>query len=469
MAMSQRPWSARRSWAPYRVILPGVAGAMLLGATLFPWFNDPAGTRLSPWQLPIELGWQWKSSLFNYGLLCALCSLYIFFLTRQSWLLLRAQRRNDPVGLLTIPSQTLASRYRRAGLLCLLPPLLFLFQFLFADMSMIAVIARNQFQLELTRLHLGYQASPEFLPILPFTLHPAHITGRLAMLYDQVGIGYFMPLITVVMLWIAPAFLRRQPLERYQGRRRYNRSQRLWLAGLALVGCILLGRAPAALFSQYQATHYLNVGDYDNTLKWLDLAHFLNPGLNDLVDDHIIRGQAWYFLHPQQPTAESQAYLSTYYQNQNDVYTAYQEMESAWDKYPHTPWLRDALSVSLSHLAETTKPLRGIPQIRLSTAEPALPWLTELVTLDNTNFYAHFTIGRILYELHDYAGSEDHMRRLLHLNQNPEMQSAAYTYISLSRFGLGDFANAREYLYKAQDFDPSYRNNTARQFMSGMR
>ena len=77
--------------------------------------------------------------------------------------------------------------------------------------------------------------------------------------------------------------------------------------------------------------------------------------------------------------------------------------------------------------------------------------------------------GRILCDLHNYSACEAHMRMVLNSNRSLELQSAAYTYIAISRFGSGDFVNAREYLYKAQDFDPTYHNNTARQYMSGMR
>ncbi|GCE24735.1 hypothetical protein KDA_02190 [Dictyobacter alpinus] len=473
MVTSQRrPWSARRCWAPYRVIIPGAAGVSMLIASVLPWFTNPSGTRLIAWQLPVDLGWQLRSGMFNYGLICACCALYIFYVTRQTWLVLRAQNSADPTYLLAAPRVSLTQNYIQAGLLCLVPMVLFLFQFLCADMVTVADVTRQQIQLELARTHLGYQATPEFTPILPFTLHESHIAGRLAMLTNQLSPGWFVPLISMAILFTAKVFLpmRIRLLPLAFPTLRSERRRRNWLLGVAvLLGLIIFGRAPAALACQAQADHFLNVGEYTNALNWLDHARTLNPSFEQSLEYHIARGKAWYFLHPQQPNAESAVYLGDYYRSQNDVYSAYQALQNSWNTYAHTPWLRDEVSLSLIQMAELSRPLRSIPKNSLVSNEPALPWLTELLKIDDTNFYAHFTIGRILYDLHDYSGCEAHMRMVLNIISSPEMQSAAYTYIAMSRFDSGDISNAREYLYKAQNLDPAYRNNTARQHMSGMR
>jgi hypothetical protein len=466
MDMSNRPWSARRSWTPYRVIMPGMAGVLMLVASLLPWFNAPVGEQLTAWQIPVDLGWQLRFSALNYGTLCTCCALYIFFVSRQAWRVYLAQRSADPSSLLMTSQISPVRCYRQAGLFCLIPPLLFLFQFLVVDMGMIADMTGNQIQLELARSHFGYASSPEFMPILPFTLHQMHMTGRAAMLLNQVGIGIFIPLACTLIMLMARSFLPRaqaliagpQPLRR-----------RMMLCGVALLGLIVLGRAPAALASEYQAEHMLSVGNYTNALAWLDRAQALNPSLDMLTEYHILRGQASYFLRPLRPDLEGKAFLGDYALTQNDAYTSYRELRNAWDTYPHTTWLRDEMSISLAKLAEMRNPLKGPQQSRLIRDEPALPWLDEILSVDPNNFYAQFTAGRILYEMHNYSGSEAHMRMVLNINKSFELQSAAYTYIALSRFGLGDFSNAREYLYKAQDFDPTYHNNTARQYMSGMR
>jgi tetratricopeptide (TPR) repeat protein len=471
MSMPDRPWSAHRSWAPYRIILPGIAGVLMLVASIFPWFNDPNGMHLTAWQLPVDLGWQLRFGIVNYGTLCTFCTFYIFFVSKQAWNVHQAQRSADPASLLMTSHLSLTRCYRRAGLLCLVPPLLFLFQFLLVDMGMIAEMTRNQIQLELARYHFGYPFAPELILILPFTLYQLHMTSRLAILLDQTDIGMFVPLLCTLIMFMARSFLPRASTAARIARQQYVMPyrRRIELVIVALLAVIVLGRAPFALANVYQAEHLLSIGNYTAALSWLDHAQQLNPSLDTLSEYHIARGQAWYFLHPQQPDAESSAYLSSYYLAQNDVFTSYQELKNTWSTYPHTSWLRDATSLSLAELAEMQNPLKGPKQVRLRRDEPALPWLDELLSVDQNNFYAQFTEGRILYELHDYSECEAHMRMVLNINRSAELQSAAYTYIALSRFGLHDFANAREYLYKAQDFDPTYHNNTARQHISGMR
>ncbi|WP_201363626.1 tetratricopeptide repeat protein [Dictyobacter formicarum] len=472
MVSSNRPWSAQHSWRPYRVIIPGAAGIVMLIASLCSWFNNPSGTRLMAWQLPVDLGWQLRTGVFNYGALCAGCAIYIFFVTYQSWRVARAESSADPVQMLTAPKLVLASNYVWAALLCLVPPALFLFQFLCSDMSTIAEVTRQQIQLELARSHLGYAATPEYTPILPFLLDSSHLADRFAILTDQLDGGWFIPLFSAGMLLMARAFLplRLRFVETAIADRRPPCLGRSGMLAMGiLLGLIIFGRAPAAMVSEAQAEHLLSVGNYNAAMNWLDSARFLNPELDQLVTYHLARGEAWYYLHPEQPNAESQAYLGHYYRTQKDFYTSYQTMLTTWHSYQHTPWLQDEVSLSLAQMAEVSAPLKGMPNTHLAHDEPALPWLDELLQINNNNFYAQFTVGRILYDLHDYAGCEAHMRMVLNISSSAEMRSAAYTYIALSRFDLGDINNAREYLYKAQDLDPAYRNNTARQHMSGMR
>ena len=448
---------------------PGVAGALMLVTSILPWFNNPNGTHVVTWQLPIDLGWQLRFDSVNYGTLCTCCALYIFFSSKQAWGVYQAQRSAHPASLLMTSHLSINRCYRRAGLLCLVPSLLFLFQFLMVDMGMIAEMTRNQLQLELARSHFGYASAPEFLPILPFTFHQLHLTGRFAILLDQMGIGIFTPLLSTLIMFMAQGFVSLPSSQIVRYHHALSHRRRIMLGIVALLAIIVLGRAPFALASEYQAEHLLNIGNYTDALSWFNHALLLNPSLDTLAEYHVARGQAWYFLHPQQPDAESSAYLSSYYLAQNDVFTSYQTIKNTWDIYPHSSWLRDELSLSLAKLAEMQNPLKGQTQVRFNRDEPALPWLDEMLSIDQNNFYAQFTVGRILYELHDYAGCEAHMRVVLNINQSFELKSAAYTYIALSRFGLHDFMNARKYLYKAQDFDPTYHNNTARQYLSGMR
>ena len=238
---------------------------------------------------------------------------------------------------------------------------------------------------------------------------------------------------------------------------------------LGFLAIIVLGRGPAAFLCTYQAEHLLSTGDYNAVLQWLDTAHLLNPSLDQLAVYHIERGQAEYFLHQQQPNLESRAYLAAYYRQQNDLLSSYQELMEARQQYPHTQWLTDELGLSIERLAELSTPLKGQQIDLLDNDTPALSWLYQLEQIDPTNIYAHYTIGRILYDVHDYSDCESEMRATLALNTLNDVQSSAYTYMALSKIGMGDPIAAREYLFKAQDLDPEYRNNTARQDISGLR
>src|SRR5579859_6478392 len=76
---------ARRGLALYGVIMPLLAGCTMLSASLLPWLIDPLGKAFSAWQLPIDIGWQVRSGIFSYGLLCLCCGLYAFFIAYRTW------------------------------------------------------------------------------------------------------------------------------------------------------------------------------------------------------------------------------------------------------------------------------------------------------------------------------------------------------------------------------------------------
>src|SRR6266478_4293594 len=67
------------------VIIPGVAGCIMACATVLPWLNDPLGEAYSAWELPINIGWQVYSSIFNYGLLCLCCAVLCFVIAYGRW------------------------------------------------------------------------------------------------------------------------------------------------------------------------------------------------------------------------------------------------------------------------------------------------------------------------------------------------------------------------------------------------
>jgi tetratricopeptide (TPR) repeat protein len=184
---------------------------------------------------------------------------------------------------------------------------------------------------------------------------------------------------------------------------------------------------------------------------------------------HIERGHAWYFLHPGQPTADSQVYLAAFYRQQNDLLSSYQELLAAHQRAPETRWVSDEFAVTLERLAEMPHPLNGVLSLRVKREGSSLSWLYQLSRVDPRNVYAHYMIGRIEYDLQDYNQCEVQMLTVLNMNQENNIASSAYTYLALSHIGQGDSITARDYLSKAQDLDPTYRNNIAREEMSGLR
>ena len=458
--------SVRRSWTPYRVIMPGIAGSIMFIASLTPWLLYPTGERFLAWQLPVDIGWQLHSIIFNYGLLCSGCACYIFFIMYMAWkTLLHPALDIETLNGTSTTMRPLAKHMSMAALFCLVPSLLFLLQYLFIDMQSIATLTRGELQILLVKTHLGYGVADQFFPIQSLTFHPLNVSERFGLLLDHSNIGLFLPLVSIAILLSERVLQPGNRIPTDHGKR--GSMMLAVLSGILTI--IVLGRGPTAFLCTYQAEHSLSAGNYNAALQLLDAAHLLNPSLDQLAAYHIERGQAWYFLHPQQPDLESRAYLAAYYRQQNDLLSSYQELMEARLQYPHTQWLTDEISLSIERLAELSTPLKGQQTDLLDNDTSALSWLYQLAQIDPTNIYAHYTIGRILYDIHDYSDSEVQMRSVLALNALNDVQSSAYTYMALSKVSLGDDRAAREYLFKAQDLDPEYRNNMARQSISGLR
>src|SRR5439155_2046156 len=173
---------------------------------------------------------------------------------------------------------------------------------------------------------------------------------------------------------------------------------------------IVLGRGPAALACRFQAEHLLATGDYGDVLVWLDRAAMLNPSLDQLSAYHIERGQAWYYLHPTQLSIESQIYLAATYLKQNDYLSAYQTLMVARQQSLETPapsWLVAELSITVTKLAEMQHPLNGAPEQRVHKDLPSIVWLNTLIRIDPNNVYAHYTLGRVEYDIHDFTACEE--------------------------------------------------------------
>jgi hypothetical protein len=464
MRIHYRAWSAQRSWTPYRIIFPAMAGTVMLAASTQPWLIDPLGERFSAWTLPIDLGWQIQFGVFNYGLLSVACALYSFLLAFRAYKALQtelpAQNATSPRGFSSRNELTLAA------LLCLVPLGLFFLQYLFIDLTSITNLIQHQTQASLMKTHLGYGSATSLLAINPDTFDALDLYSRVAVVVNNLAPGLFLPLVSTFLLLISKTFWPKYTHNTVV----VLRHRRIWwtLAGTLLLG-IILGRGPSALFSTFQAQHLLATGDYTAALSWLDTAHTLNPSLDQLTSYHTLRGQAWYYLRPGEENEEAMLYLSSTYQAQKDYLSSYQTLLVAWYEYNKEPWLQAALSTTLTSLAEQSKPVTGAPTTLLNKDNPALPWLQQLVQFDPSNAYGHYMLSRIFYDEHNYTNSFSQMQSTLDLVQNTNFESIAYTYMGLNSEMLGQLSQARTFLFQAVDLDPGYRNNTARQELSGLR
>src|SRR5579863_5384461 len=469
-----------------------VAGAVMSGASALPWLNMPLGTASSAWHLPIDIGWQFRAGLnigiFNYGLLCMCCACIAFAVAVASW---KPFTRRSPMY------RAIAHRYGLAGCLCLLPLLLFLLQYLFADLAGINQLAQNRIQLLLIQRHYGYTIAQPIIPLDPLAFDISSIQMRVELLLDQLSIGPLLPIISACILI---ALQKRSgggavsgrpqgtPVPYYeaagaavQGRGGDKPRPRLtgWLL-LILALLVVCGRAPAAVVCEYQAKALLAQGNYAQALTWLDRAVFLNPELDQMAWYHIERGQALYYVQPGQQNNESQLYLAATYLQQKASLNAYQELLTAWQSHDSASWVRDEMSNLLEKLIENTRPLSNVtgggfniipitPALEQKNDEISLSWLEVLSSVDSGNVYSHYMIGRINYDLHNYAECRAQMLQVTSMSANPDTLSSAYTYLALSDAGQGNYSDERTLLLEAIASDPAYWNNTAREELSGIR
>jgi tetratricopeptide (TPR) repeat protein len=200
----------------------------------------------------------------------------------------------------------------------------------------------------------------------------------------------------------------------------------------------------------------------------LDAALTLNPALDQVPYYHIERGQAFYALHPNEQSDDSRAYLAFVYRLQGDNLDADQELLAVWHVHPTTPWVVDELSITLERLAEYVQQPNSPPVQRADSDIAAMSWLQILAQIDASNVYGQYLLGRFQYYLHSYDACIARMTRVIQLSRNTDIQSSAYTYMGLSVAGQGDIPRERRLLFEAVKLDPSYRNNTAREELSGL-
>ena len=469
---------------------PAAAGGLRICASVLPWLNDPLNKAKLAWNLPINIGWQFRIDIFNYGLLCLLCAGCSFAAAFVNWKLDRRDMATaraattlhengqqalyssgDPCGR-HVPQ---CSRWSgRAGWLCLLPVLLFLWQYLFADLVSIDQLAQHRIQMLLIQRHFGYAVALPLIPIDPRAFNSSTLLMRLELLVDQLSIG---PLLPIVSAWLLFAAQRRSPVG---PAKKHRKLTRILGWGLSLAFGIVCALPLASVACEYQAKVALAQGNYAQALQWLDGAVILNPQLDNMAYYHVQRGEALYYLQPGQLNDEIRFYLAASYLQEKDNLSAYRELFIVWQTHRGVRWVKDEMDTLLVNLAENVGPLsntRGggfnvrviTPQAEQRNDEVALSWLQVLSYADPANVYSRYMMGRIDYDLGNYTACSTQMAQVLALTHNADIQSSAYTYMALSDAGRGDYIDERALLLQAVALDPAYWNNTAREELSGLR
>lgn len=451
-------------WTPYRVAVPVIAGVVLLLASLLPWFNMPLQKPLSGWQLPVDLGWQFHIPGFSYGILCALSAFYAFFMAYQVIRAIHAENGQRSVADYHPLCISIALAQRRLVVCCFLFVAFFLWQYLLVDMGSMAELSRQEVQYLLISREFGYGVGAQLFPIAdPVSLDIYTLPARFVLLINQLGISPFLPLVVALIL-LSTRHLLPVTTDFVVKRRRS-----LFACLALVVVCLLFMRSIMALVCVHQAEYDLSTGANASALTWLDRAHTLNPSLDQLPSYHVERGQALYYLYPGNTSPESHFYLARNYSRRHDYLESYQELTLAWENGGQAAWYADEFTGTLDRLALLSKPLVGQPYARLNNDNSALPWIQQLLRMDPGNVSGYYLLGRIQYDSYNYSACDATMQKVIDMNRRPEVLSSAYTYIALCRIGRGKIVDGRALLLQAVKLDPEYRNNTAREELSGLR
>lgn len=437
--------------------IPVGVGVLMLFTSFLPWLKDPLGNAYNAWSLPLEFGW-WVglpsvlTRLLSYGLLCTLCGVYVMLVGYASNTSFQWHRY-------------FFKKHILSALVCMVPLLIFCVQYLFVDMPFMAHLAQRETQLLLIQHHFGYHSAAQRIAINPLTLDISSFQERLVLLFDQGSFGLLGPCLSC---WLLLEYHRRDALPQPEP---LHRAYARWPVIAGIVALLLFfGRAPFGMFCESQANGALAAGNYTPALQWLNAAQLFNPLLNDVAFFHRERGQALYFLHnDDEQNDDSRVYLAAAYRNQGNLFDAYQQLLIPWKTHRTLSWTNEDLTITLEMLAESKKPLKVQPHIALNTEEAALQWLQILSEVDASNVYSRYATGRINYELQDYKGCTIQMQHVLTMSTNSEIQSSVYTYVGLSEEAQGYYALSREVLLRAVKLDPYYRNNVAREELSGLR
>jgi len=450
MLKFERTWLLIRNH-PVKYMVPPLGGCVMVVVSFLPWLRDPLGEVYTAWNLPVNLGWSFHAAFFNYGVLCIVCACYAFAIAYSNW---RTLRHSEITG----------SRIT-IGLFCLIPMILFLLQYLFTDLGAIALLVQHQNQMTLIQNHFGYRPGKGLFPI-PSFLDISNVANRFQLLADQLGVGVFIQILGASMLLfskrlIHPLTVRKRPISRW-----------FTCAMLALL-LVVVGKAIGGEVCENLAENAVATGNYGDALHWLDTANFLNPSFNQVPFYHIERGQILYIMHPDQHSDDSRAYIASALINRLDYQDAYQQLLITWQANKTTPWVLDQISDTLEQSVESSRPahIQYLPkssQYIVRNDARALPWLQLLIQVDPRNAYGQYILGRIEYDLGNYAISKAQFTSVLGLSSDADFQSSIFTYIAFNDAKLGDYKSERILLLQAEQLDPNYRNTTAREELSGL-
>jgi tetratricopeptide (TPR) repeat protein len=347
-------------------LMPGCIVALMVGATFLPWIVDTLTTRYSAWDLPVDIDWQFHIPAFNYGLLCMLCAASVLYRMLKHWRLRYDVRIQLQYRIIIVP----------VAWFCLFPVLLLVFQYLFADVYGIDVLAQHEVQMLLIQQRFGYPVLNQLMVLVPFNSFTSFsylyygatvvsgttVMGRLVLLIDVLGPGILLPIAAGVTAFVCSNYSRvanpsaPSPVSLRQ-RIREHRLAYL-LVGLFLL--LVFGRAPLAMLCEYEAKQVLSMGNYYSALNWLQRAVVLNPALYKIAAYHEERGRADYYLRPEHLTDDAYTYLASVYSSENDYRDAFSVLQLVWDNQASNeerPWLTEQLSMTLEWLAESTATL----------------------------------------------------------------------------------------------------------------
>jgi tetratricopeptide (TPR) repeat protein len=474
-------------------LVPISIAGLMIAATFLPWVVDTLGTRYSAWNLPVNIDWQFHIVPFNYGTLCALCTILVLYRVLKHWRLRYDVYAQSQYRVITAP----------IGWLCLFPVLLLVFQYLFADIYGIDVLAQHEIQMLLIQQRFGYPVLNQIMVLVPFTsftsvsylyygatvVSGTTLAGRLALLIDVLGPGILFPVAAAIIAFVSSNY-HRVPAQAAPPaiplRQRIREHWRVVLL-VSLFLLIVFGRAPLAMLCEYQAKQALAMGNYHSAISWLQRAVTLNPALTKIAAYHEERGRADYYLRPDHLTDDAYTYLASVYSSENDYRDAFSVLQLVWDdhtSHENMPWLTEQLSITLEWLAESTAtmatkqsgswlannnatlqqssswPANNNTALQQGASNSGLPQassqLALLSTLQNSNPTQQIAATYALAPL--VPGNDGSPAALFWLRMLSQVDSSnVYASYALGRafYAQGGYAACIEYMRQALDANPN--------------